>query len=59
MSGLSLERVGPEELGEVIMALESATVLVGLALEVDPLDQPGVERGKVLTYRALGRPGYE
>ncbi|MGM0627045.1 MAG: glucose-6-phosphate isomerase [Candidatus Fermentibacterota bacterium] len=59
VSGLSLDRVGPEEMGEVIMALEIATVLVGLALEVDPLDQPGVERGKVLTYRALGRPGYE
>jgi len=33
-------------------------VLVGLALGIDPLDQPGVERGKVLTYKAMGRPGY-
>jgi glucose-6-phosphate isomerase len=45
-------------MGEVLMALEMATVLTGLALGVNPLDQPGVERGKVLTYRALGRPGY-
>lgn len=59
VSRLELDTVGPEEMGEVIMALEIATVLTGLALGVDPLDQPGVERGKVLTYRALGRPGYE
>ncbi|MFO8184853.1 MAG: glucose-6-phosphate isomerase [Candidatus Aegiribacteria sp.] len=45
-------------LGGLMMVLEVATVLCGLALNVDPLDQPGVERGKVLTYSALGRPGY-
>lgn len=56
---LRMDAVGPRQLGEVIMALEIATVLTGLALEINPLDQPGVERGKVLTYRALGRPGYE
>ena len=41
------------------MSLEIATVLAGLALDINPLDQPGVERGKVLTYAALNRPGYE
>jgi glucose-6-phosphate isomerase len=55
---LRLAPTGPEQMGEVLMALEMATVLTGLALGVNPLDQPGVERGKVLTYRALGRPGY-
>lgn len=55
---LRLGPVEPEQMGEVLMALEIATVLTGLALGVDPLDQPGVERGKVLTYKALGRPGY-
>lgn len=44
--------------GEVFMALEIATVLCGLALGVDPLDQPGVERGKILTFKEMGRPGY-
>lgn len=44
--------------GEVFMALEIATVLCGLALGVDPLDQPGVERGKILTFKGMGRPGY-
>lgn len=44
--------------GEVFMALEIATVLTGLALGIDPLDQPGVERGKILTFKEMGRPGY-
>jgi glucose-6-phosphate isomerase len=26
---------------------------------VDPLDQPGVEAGKVATYALMGRKGYE
>jgi glucose-6-phosphate isomerase len=45
-------------LGQLFMALEIATVLSGLALGIDPLNQPGVERGKLLTYTAMGREGY-
>ncbi len=58
VSRIILPDLSPESLGELLFALETATVLVGLALGIDPLDQPGVERGKVLTYRAMGRPGY-
>ena len=45
-------------MGELFMLMELTTVLVGLSLNIDPLDQPGVERAKVLTYEAMGRPGY-
>ncbi len=45
-------------MGALFMSLEMATVLTGLALGIDPLDQPGVERGKQLTFKAMGRPGY-
>lgn len=55
---IRMEALDERSLGGLMMALEIATVLCGLALNVDPLDQPGVERGKVLTYSALGRPGY-
>jgi len=58
VSRLILPDLSPESLGELLFALEAATVLVGLALGIDPLDQPGVERGKILTYKAMGRPGY-
>lgn len=59
VSYLEMKKLDERTLGELIMSLEIATVLVGLALGINPLDQPGVERCKVLTYAALNRPGYE
>jgi glucose-6-phosphate isomerase len=58
VSYLELRELGERSLGELLMCLEIATVLVGLALDINPLDQPGVERGKILAYAALNRPGY-
>jgi glucose-6-phosphate isomerase len=34
-------------------------VYAGVFYDVDPLDQPGVELGKQLTYALMGRPGFE
>ncbi len=58
VSRIRIPKVSGFELGQLFMALEIATVLCGLALNINPLNQPGVERGKVLTYRAMGREGY-
>ncbi|MCK5785535.1 MAG: glucose-6-phosphate isomerase [Candidatus Sabulitectum sp.] len=58
MSRISISGISAEYLGQIFMSLEIATALAGLALGVDPLDQPGVERGKILTYQAMGREGY-
>jgi glucose-6-phosphate isomerase len=55
---LSIPGVSAEVMGAVFMLYQIATVLTGLALDVDPLDQPGVERGKILTFRAMGRAGF-
>jgi glucose-6-phosphate isomerase len=41
------------------MLLELATVYAGALYGVDPLDQPGVELGKRLTYGLMGREGAE
>lgn len=46
-------------LGALIMLFEIATVYAGALYGVDPLDQPGVELGKRLTYALMGRHGYE
>ena len=59
VSYIEMKKLDERTLGELIMSFEIATVLTGLALDINPLDQPGVERGKVLTYAALNRPGYE
>ena len=41
------------------MFFQVATGVAGVWYGVDPFDQPGVELGKVLTYAAMGRKGYE
>lgn len=56
---IEISRVSPSSVGELVMLFEIATVLAGALYEVDPLDQPGVELGKRLTYGWLGRDGYD
>lgn len=56
---LALPEVNPFVVGQLIYLLEVATVAAGGLLEINPLDQPGVEAGKKTTYGLLGRPGYE
>jgi len=46
-------------LGQFFLMWETAAVLAGGLLNVNPLNQPGVELGKQLTYALMGRPGYE
>lgn len=56
---LRLPRLDEYHLGQVLMLLEAATVAAGGLLKINPLDQPGVELGKVLTYGLMGRKGFE
>mgnify|MGYP006293757541 CR=1 FL=1 len=56
---LEIQDITPEALGELFMLFEVATVMAGALYGVDPLDQPGVEGGKRLTYGLLGREGYD
>lgn len=56
---LEVPAVTPRTLGELFMLFEIATVYAGALYGVNPLDQPGVELGKQLTYGLLGREGYE
>jgi glucose-6-phosphate isomerase len=46
-------------LGQFIMLYEVQTVFTGKLLNIDPLDQPGVEAGKISTYAMMGKAGYE
>ena len=56
---LSVAKVTEETMGELLMLFEIATVYAGALYGVDPLDQPGVELGKRLTYGLMGREGAE
>lgn len=56
---IMLPRASAHALGQLLMMLQIATVYAGAMYGVDPLDQPGVELGKQLTYGLMGRPGYD
>ena len=56
---IELPRVDERSVGGLMMLLQIATVYAGALYGVDPLDQPGVELGKQLTYGIMGRSGFE
>jgi glucose-6-phosphate isomerase len=56
---IELPRIDARAIGELLMMLQLATVYAGVYYDVDPLDQPGVELGKELTYGLMGRAGFE
>jgi glucose-6-phosphate isomerase len=56
---IELPRLDAHAFGEFVMMLQIATVYAGALYDVDPLDQPGVELGKQLTYGLMGRRGFE
>ncbi len=55
---LSVPTLDARALGALFQLFAHATVLAGGLYGVDPLDQPGVELGKQLTYGLLGRAGH-
>jgi glucose-6-phosphate isomerase len=56
---IELPRIDAHSIGQLFMMLQIATVYAGAFYDVDPLDQPGVELGKQLTYALMGRAGYD
>ena len=56
---LKFPEVSAYTIGEAFMLFEIATIIAGELYNVNPLDQPGVEHGKILTYQLMGLKGYE
>lgn len=50
---IQIDQVDEKDLGSLILFFESLTALMGIYLEVDPFDQPGVEKGKIYAYEYL------
>jgi glucose-6-phosphate isomerase len=50
---IDIPTLGEQSLGALMMHFMMETILAGSLLGVDPLDQPAVESGKVLTRRYL------
>ena len=57
-STMKLGATNEENLGYVFQALEVQTAIAGSLYGVNAFNQPGVEAGKQITYRRMGRPGY-
>ncbi len=55
---ISLPEINPFSLGQLLYFFEVQTVFAGGLYNIDPLDQPGVEEGKRITYRMMGRKGF-
>src|SRR5690606_25594881 len=55
---LRVSQVDAWHLGGLWMFFELATIYAGALYGVDPLDQPGVELGKQLTYYQFGHPDW-
>ena len=53
-----LERVDAHAVGALLMLFQIAVVYAGELYGVNPLDQPGVELGKELTFGLMGRDGF-
>jgi glucose-6-phosphate isomerase len=56
---LTLVRRDARTLGFLLQMLEVATVFAGFLYDVNPFDQPGVERGKVVAAALLGKVGLD
>jgi glucose-6-phosphate isomerase len=56
---LTLPQLNGFTLGQLFYLFEVATVFAGALHRINPLDQPGVERGKRLTYGLANRKGFE
>jgi len=56
---LWVTRADEWHLGGLFMFFELATIYAGQLYGVDPLDQPGVELGKQLTYYQFGHPDWQ
>jgi glucose-6-phosphate isomerase len=57
-STIKLGAVNEENLGYLLQALEVQTAIAGSLYGVNAFNQPGVEAGKQITYKRMGRPGY-
>ena len=56
---IELEKLDEETIGHLIYFFELACGMSGKLLEVNPFNQPGVEKYKTNMFELLGKPGYE
>lgn len=58
-ANIILSEINEENIGQFIYLYELQTIIAGYFLDINPLDQPGVEAGKIATYALKGKKGFE
>ena len=56
---ITFPEVNPYTVGQFMYAFEAATLFSGGLYNINSLNQPGVEGGKIAAFALMGRPGYE
>lgn len=56
---IKIDKLNEETIGHLIYFFEKACAMSGLILEVNPFNQPGVEKYKTNMFTLLNKPGYE
>ncbi len=56
---IELDFINEFDIGKIIFILELSVLSLGELLNVNPIDQPAVELGKIYTFGLMGREGYE
>lgn len=56
---LHIDEINEETIGQIIYFFEKACAMSAELLEVNPFNQPGVEKYKTNMFRLLKKPGYE
>ena len=54
-----MEKLDEETIGHLIYFFELACAMSGKLLEVNPFNQPGVEKYKTNMFKLLGKPKYK
>jgi len=52
-STMTIDRIDPYHLGELVFFFEVLTMLMGQLFKIDPFNQPGVEAGKIYAFEKL------
>jgi len=56
---ITLPKINPFTIGQLMFLWELETYTCGQLMGINPLNQPGVEEGKILAHAFLGRKGFE
>lgn len=56
---IKFKTLNEESIGAFIYLYEAATIFTGYMLNINPLNQPGVEAGKIATYALMNKKGFE